>query len=432
MLEIAKPSLIHYTVLFLSNLLPNNILANIASGVNFMTVVTARKVVPAVLLLAPFILGFAIALDIYVPSIPEIHRYFSASPAVVQLTVSLFLLMTGIGQLIVGPLSDHYGRRVIIISGAMIYFLSSIAAAMSPNITFLIIARLVQGFGACSMMVVCFAIVRDLFEGDECARIYSYLNSTIALSPLLAPSIGGYLALYYGWRASFIFISVFAFLIVLLAIFKVKESLLCEKRVKLSQDLFVNYRHIFKSNTFKMYVFCASAGFGGFLTFFSVSPYIIIDLLHIPEQHFGIYFAGIGLVFFIGSLISGYLAKKIGTYKTALLGTIFMVLAGVVMLLWHLFFGLSIAGFIWPMMIMGVGGAFLMGAGAGGAIEPFPEMAGAASALFGSCQFVFAFFTSTIALEWRVTSTVPLAFTLIGLGAVACVLCLMCYKRCLK
>lgn len=390
------------------------------------------KVLPAVLLLAPFILGFAIALDIYVPSIPDIHQYFSVSPVVVQLTVSLFILITGIGQLIVGPLSDHFGRRKIIISGTVIYLLGSIAASFSPNIQLLIFARLAQGLGACSMMVACFAIVRDLFEGNECSRVYSFLNSTIALSPLLAPSVGGYLALYYGWRASFVFLAIVAFFIALLAFFNIKESLSIKNRVSLSKDFLVNYRLIIKSNVFKMYVFCASAGFAGFLTFFSVSPYIIIDLLHVPKQHFGIYFAGIGLVFFVGSLLSGYCAKLLGTYQTVLLGTILMLLAGIVMLLWHLFFGLSIAGFMCPMMIMGIGGAFLMGAGAGGAIEPFPEMAGAASALFGSCQFVFAFFVSTVVLEWRVTNTVPLAMTLISLGVLACVFCLMCCKRCLK
>lgn len=382
-----------------------------------------------VLLLAPFILGFALALDIYVPSIPEMKIYFSASPGIVQLTVSLFILTTGLGQLIVGPLSDCYGRRKIIIIATIIYLVGSIISTLSPNMAILVLARMAQGFGACGMMVTCFAIVRDLFSGDECAKIYSFLNSTIALSPLLAPSIGGYLALYYGWRATFAFLALIAFLIALLAFFKVKESLPTAKRVALSKDFLVNYKHILKSKTFGMYTLCSSAGFAGFLTFFSVSPYIIIDLLGIPKQHFGFYFAGIGLIFFVGSLVCGSIVKNIGTYKTALLGTILMTLAGIVMLLWHIFFGLSIFGFMGPMMIMGFGGAFLMGAGAGGAIEPFPDMAGAASALFGSCQFVFGFVISTIVLKWQVTSTLPLALTMIVLGAFVLIFCACCYKR---
>lgn len=130
-----------------------------------------------VLLLAHFILGFAIALDIYVSSIPEIRTYFSTSPGIVQLTVNVFFLITGLGQLVVGPLSDCYGRRRIIIIASVIYFVGSIISTLSPNMTILILARMIQGFGACGMMVTCFAIVRDFFSGSECAKIYSFLVS---------------------------------------------------------------------------------------------------------------------------------------------------------------------------------------------------------------------------------------------------------------
>lgn len=386
------------------------------------------KTLPTVLLLAPFIFSFALALDIYVPSIPDIHTYFSTSSNMVQLTVSLFLLMTGIGQLVVGPLSDNFGRRKIILLGTFLLLAGSVVASVAPNIGTLIFARMLQGAGSCSMMVSTFAIVRDRFDGDEMARVYSFLNSTISLSPLLAPTAGGYLAKWYGWQASFVFLAILALLILLLGFFKVKESLAPENKVKLSSELFCNYLHILKSNKFRIYTFCASAGFAGFLTFFSVSSYIIINLLHVPKEHFGIYFAGIGLVFFFGSLFSGYCAKKIGTYKSVLFGTVLMTLSGVVMLAWYLLFGLSIAGFMWPMMIMGIGGALLMGAGAGGAIEPFPEMAGAASALFGACEFVFAFVVSTIVLEWNVVSTIPTALTLIVLGFCAFLFCMRFYK----
>lgn len=388
-----------------------------------------RKTLSTVLLLAPFIFTFAFALDVYLPSIPSIDRYFSTTPEIVQLTISLFLLMTGVGQLIVGPMSDSFGRRWIVIAGTLTFLVGNILAALSPNITTLIAARAIQGLGSCSMMVATFAIVRDLYSGDECAKIYSYLNATISLSPLFAPIIGGYLAQWYGWRSSFVFLAIMAFFVATLGFVKIKETLPVANRVKLSKDLFVNYRLIIKNTTFKMYVYCASAGFACFLTFFSVSSYIIITLLHVEKQHFGFYFAALGVVFFLGSIYSGYSAKRFGTYKTVLIGTILVVLSGIVMLLWYLIFGLSIAAFMGPMMIMGIGGAMLMGGGAGGAIEPFPEMAGAASALFGFSEFVFAFIVSTIVLEWKITSTVPLSLTLIVLGFTAFLFCVSLYKQ---
>jgi Bcr/CflA subfamily drug resistance transporter len=389
-----------------------------------------QRILPTVLLLAPFILSFAIALDIYAPSIPDVRDYFSTTSDVVQLTIGMFLLMTGLGQLIVGPMADAFGRRKIIILSTLIYFVASVICAISPNMTILISGRMAQGFGACGMMVTCFSIVRDSFPDNECARIYSFLNSSIALSPLLAPSIGGYLALYFGWRSAFAFLALVAFFITLLAIFKIKESLPCEKRVKLSRDTLKNYKLILKSKTFRMYVFCAAAGFSALFTFVSVSPYIIINLLHTPKQHFGLYIAIVGLVFFSGSLLSGCLVKKIGTYKTVLIGLLLMLLAGVMMLLCYLSFRLSIYGLMGPMIIMNIGGAFLMGAGAGGAIKPFPEMAGAASALFGASQFILAFIVTTIVLEWEVVSTLPLALTIIALGAIAFITYVMSYREC--
>ena len=387
-----------------------------------------RTTLATILLLAPFIFTFAFALDVYLPSIPTIRVYFGVSPFLMQLTVSIFLLITGIGQVLFGPISDQHGRRWIIISGVVIFLLGSLLAIISPNIYVFIAARAIEGLGACCMMVATFAVVRDLYSGDDTAKIYSFLNSTIALSPLIAPTIGGYLAKWYGWRAGFVFLSLMAVLIAVVALIKLDETLPKERRVKMSRNLFCNYLTVLKHKQFLMYTFCASAGFACFLTFFSVSSYIIIKLLGVAEQHFGFYFAFIGLIFFISSLIAGALAKKVGTYQTVLLGTALVVLAGCVMLLWYYFAGLSMLGFMGPMMIMGLGGAMLMGAGAGGAIEPFPQMAGAASAVFGGCQFVFAFIVSTLVLEWKVTSTIPLGLTMLVLGVLSLLWCLYFYK----
>ncbi|ODN41861.1 MFS transporter [Piscirickettsia litoralis] len=145
----------------------------------------------------------------------------------------------------------------------------------------------------------------------------------------------------------------------------------------------------------------------------------MITLLKVPVEHFGFYFAVIGIVFLLVALLADIQQKKIGTYSTVLIGAILATLAGIAMLVWYLMFGLTVMSFFAPMLVMAIGGAMLMGGGAGGAIEPFPEMAGTASALFGFCEFIFAFIVSTIVLEWKVTSTIPLAMTLIVLGASA-------------
>ncbi len=389
----------------------------------------SRTTLGVILILAPQIFAFAFALDIYAPSIPEIKQYFGVDQVIMQLTINAFILITGLGQLIFGPISDQIGRRKVVLFSIFLFIIGSVLCMLSWSVTCLIIARIIQAFGACGMMVSAFAIVRDLFSGDDCAKIYSDLNATIALSPLLAPLIGGYLAYWINWRAPFAFLLLLGIVIFVSAKMNINETIAPENRRNVKKEIIHDYWHILKSGHFLIYTLCASAGFAGFLTFFSSSAYIIIGLLGIPEQHFGFYFAAIGVMFFIGSIISGHSAKHLGTYKTVMLGALLMTLSGIVMLAWYYHFGLSIWGFLVPMLGMGVGGALLMGGGAGGAISPFPEMAGTASALFGSSEFVFGFVISQIVLEWQVKSTIPLGYTLTALGLVALLASLASYKK---
>lgn len=390
---------------------------------------SSRTLTGTLCILSPLIFSFAIALDIYVPSIPTIQNYFHVSQAMMQLTVSLFLLITGFAQLIMGPFSDQIGRRKIALFSIALLVIGSLLCALAWDMSFLIMGRMVQALGACGMMVTCFAIVRDLFSEEECARVYSFLNSTISLSPLLAPLVGGYLAYFFNWRASFIFLAIIAALIFLSTYRNLNETLAPKNKRNLEKEFLLDYLHVLKNPCFRVYTFAACAGFACFLTFFSSSSYIIINLLHIPEQHFGFYFAAIGIVFFFSSLLGGYTAQKLGIYKTVLMGGVLILLAGCIMLLWYRDEGLSIYAFMCPMMIMGIGGAFVMGAGAGGAISPFPTMAGTASALFGCLQFVFAFIISQVVLQWQVNSTVPLSITLIALGGITTLLTAVSYKK---
>jgi DHA1 family florfenicol/chloramphenicol resistance protein-like MFS transporter len=384
------------------------------------------------LILAPLIFSFALALDIYVPSIPTIRDYFGVGTGVMQLTVSLFILVTGIGQLILGPISDHIGRRKIVLASILLLLIGSVICAAAWNITALIFGRIVEGIGACGMMVTCLAIVRDLFSENECARIYSFLNSTISLSPLLAPLMGGYIAYFINWRASFLFLALLAAIIFISTKINVNETLNPKNKKYLDKNFLKDYLHVLKKPEFLIYTFCDCAAFAGFLTFFSVSPYIIISLLHVSSEHFGFYFGEIGIVFFLGSLLSGYCSKHLGIYKTVVIGAVLMLSSGVVMAWWYYIFGLSIEAFMVPMALMATGGAFMMGAGAGGAISPFPEMAGTASALFGCLQFVFAFIVCQLVLEFSVNSTLPLAYTLAGFGLLAFITILAGRKRLVK
>ena len=372
-----------------------------------------------VMILAPYVFSFAFAMDVYIPSVPQMMLALHTSQENIQITLSIFIFVIGVGQLLIGPLSDQFGRRKIALLGTIVFTLGSLLCALASNISILIIARMIQALGACGMIVVAMAIVRDLFSGDEAAKVYSFLNCGIAMSPLFAPIIGGYLAKWFGWRAAFFFLLLLGILAFFLAFFKIKETLPMEKRIKVNGDIFKRYWQIISNPTFCTFALIAFAALTMFFTFFSSSAYIIINLLHTPMQHFGFYFFLVGVSFFIGSIVSGKLAGVLGTFKTVATGVIILSLSGLLMLAWYLSFGVSLAEFIVPSMLSAFGGAFMVGGSAAGAMQLFPHMAGAAAAALGSIEFIGAAIVGNIVLLWKIQSTLPYNIALLLLAGLS-------------
>jgi predicted MFS family arabinose efflux permease len=249
------------------------------------------------------------------------------------------------------------------------------------------------------------------------------------MSPLFAPIIGSYLYEWFDWRAGFIFLTLMGAIIFFLACFGMKETLAEESRVKINSDVLLRYWKVLKNRTFISYTFCATAGLMTFFVFFSSSPYIIINLLHIPVKHFGYYFFTVGAMFFLGSLICGKLAHRIGPLKAVIAGSSVLLSAGLIMLVWYWLSGISVAQYLLPCMLAGIGGSFMMGAGAGGAMEPFGEAAGLAAAMVGCLEFLCAAIFGTIIMHWPVTSTIPLSAAMVGLSALA-LLVMIFYRNC--
>lgn len=377
-----------------------------------------------VFLLAPLVFSFAVGQDIFIPEVPKLTALFHTTPGLVQLTLSLFMLAVGIGQLIIGPLADRFGRKGIVLISIALYTLGSIGAVLTESIDFLIVARVLQGFGACGMMVCAFAIVRDLSEGNQSAQIYSYLNGAIAISPLLAPLAGGYLDVSFGWRAPFFFLTGLGAAIFITIALLLMESIKEKNKNASLTGSFKDYLRVIKNRQFFTFNFIAASALASFFTFFSVSPYILINILHVSETHFGYYFAIIGIMFFIGSILAGKLSVTLGINKVSLLGSALFFLSGVTMLLWTLFIGTSLWSFLIPTALAGIGGAFMMGAGAGGALEPFPDIAGTAAALLGASEFLLATLVGSVALLQPVASNMPLAIVLTLFGGLSLLLVL--------
>lgn len=371
------------------------------------------KIYQFILIFTPFVFSFAFGLDIYIPIVPQMTEIFSTSQGMIQLTLSLFLFITGAGQLFVGPLSDQYGRKIVLYASSAFYAIGALGCIVSPNIYWLLFFRVVSGFGACGMLVTAFAIVRDLFTQEKSAKMYSFLNGATGISPTFAPILGGYLALYFGWTSVFIFLAFIGMIALMITKQCVKETHPKENRVKVDKQIFARYWEIFTHRKFIKYALIAALADSVFFCFFSVSPVIIIKLHEVPAHEFGYYFALFGLVIAIGGFVGGKIVEKVGISLTIAIGIALVMLGGVSMLACHYLSLPGLFGFLIPMAISCAGAMFLIGASASAALEPFGLVAGTAAAAFGCIEFGLSAFAGSVLMAFPIASSVPYALSLV-------------------
>ncbi len=381
-----------------------------------------------ILILSPMVFAFALAMDIYMPVLPQMQKSLETSQAMVQVTLSSFLIITGVGQLFLGPLSDQIGRFKVMFISASLFLVGSTLCALSTNIAFLIFARIVQAFGCCGLFVMSFAIVRDVFHGKESSMIYSFINAILSISPIIGPLIGVKLTTHFEWQSAFILLSILAFITLLMVIFLVKESLPVERRKRVSLDVFARYLLVGKTLQFWAYSLTAVSGMASFFILFSMTPYII-KYLGFSMSKIYLMFGLAGVAFLIGSIFSGVVVNRIGVFRTAIFGLSCIFISGVTSCAIYAFNGLSIWGFFAPCFLATFGCAFTAGTGASGSLEPFYEVAGVAAALFGTMEFALSGVIGSIAMIFPTTTSLPIAISMIIMSVIAFVLVMIVERK---
>jgi DHA1 family bicyclomycin/chloramphenicol resistance-like MFS transporter len=376
----------------------------------------------ALIAIAPLVIALPVAMDIYTPAIPSITRLFHTNTATMQLTLNLFMLMSGLAQVIVGPLADRFGRRwttfyLILIFSIGIYFCS-----FAHSISLLIFGRLIEAIGSCGMLTLGFTVGRDLYTGKPLAQLYSILNGIISFSPMLAPFVGSYLDLKWGWVSTFEILWVISALSVICYYGLVGETWPKSARTALNGQIIKDNWMILKNAVFGTYTLSSAIGMSYLFIFCATSPVILMQLLHVPESHYGFYFCFMGISFFIGSFLSVAIISKFGIYKTVVIGYVVTLIGGITMLVWYDLTGLTIYCFIIPMLLIGMGGTFCLSGGSAGAVIPFDAHVGIASALCTAVRFLFSAILGLL-IAHSIHSVLPLAvpatlFSLIGLTMV--------------
>lgn len=364
--------------------------------------------------LAPF------SIDMYLPGFPAIAKDLNTTDAKVSLTLSGFFIGISVGQLLYGPLLDHFGRKKPLYFGLTIYILTSIACISVHNIDSLIVLRCIQALGACAATVASVAMVRDLFPVQDSAKVFSLLMLVLGVSPMIAPTVGGMVTANFGWQAVFIILTVIGIVLLLAVILWLPNSFQPDKSHSLKPEPIIrDFISVIVEPQFYTYALTGAVAFAGLFAYVSGSPMIFMNVFEVNEQVYGWIFAFLSIGFIGASQLNNLVLRRFKSEKIVQVALRTQVMVGFIFLLasyndwlnlgltiFLLFLFLSCIGFANPNM-------------AALSLAPFSKNAGTASALMGALQMGMGSLISVVISMFHEPSTFPMVASMAGSALLA-------------
>jgi MFS transporter, DHA1 family, multidrug resistance protein len=330
-----------------------------------------------------------LATNILLPSLPEIAVAVSVSSAEVTSAITIFLAMFAVGQLVVGPVSDRFGRRAPVIIGFAVFFLGSAWCALANDLPTLLAGRVVQAAGACATSVLSRAIARDLFEGEKLARVLTFVMIAMAAAPGFSPLVGGALDHFFGWRSAFTFVAVFAAIAAIGYILVFGETHHGPRIAFDPRPIAKSYWSLSTDRRFVIPAATVSLILGGLFAMFSALPRVLIEGLGFTPVQLGLFFAGTVMIVFSAGIIATKIVPHLGLDRSICLG-LALACAGGGMLLLFALFDKRFPSFLAATCVFLLGMGMVNPLCSAQALSPFGDRAGAASALLGFWQMLAA------------------------------------------
>ncbi len=375
-----------------------------------------------VLILGALTAFASLSIDMYLPSFPTLEKALHASSSSVQFSLAAFFVGMALGQALYGPIADRFGRKRPLYAGISLYVLASLGCAFAPNIETLIALRFVQALGGCAGIVIGRAMVRDLFDREASAKVFSLLTLVLGVAPILAPLVGGYVLKLFGWRAIFGILVVFGIFCLIAAIFGLRETLPESARHTHASPILGAlhmYGQLLADRRFNGYAFAGGIAQAGMFAYISGSPFVFIKLYGVPEQAYGWLFGMNAFGLIAASQVNH---RLLAHWKSdAILSRILLIVAGFG--IWLLIMAFTGWGGLWGLLLPLFGFVASLGFSfpnaIAGAMAHQAHRAGSASALLGTIQFGAATIAGSMVGAFHAHSAVPMAAVMAVCGVMA-------------
>lgn len=390
---------------------------------------TRRRHVQLIIVLGSLIALGPLTIDMYLPAFPQLAEELNASDAAVQLTLTGMLGGLAFGQLVIGPLSDAFGRRRPLLAGLVVHALASLLCAVAPTIFVLSVVRVLQGFAGAAISVVALATVRDLFSGVAVARTMSRLMLVIGLAPIVAPSIGGFILQVTDWRGIFVVLAVAAVVLVGVALVGLRETLPVERRRSARPGATLRtYRSLLADRTFLALVLVAGLMFASLFVYVAGASFVLQDGFGLDARTFGIVFGANSAALTVASQVNPTLIRRFGPVNV-LTGAILVSVTASLALLVAGLTGGGLFTVLVPLMVVLAAAGFAMPNTPALALNRHGEAAGTAAALLGCVQFGVGALVAPLVGVLGGSTAAPMGVVMLVVTSLAAVLMFAVVRR---
>jgi len=384
-----------------------------------------------VLLLVILLITIGQCVDVYLPSMPSMAVVLHTSVAWIQLTITIAMIAFGVALFVYGPLSDYFGRRKVALFGIGLFVVGGIICIFATGISWLIFGRILQGLGIACAGAVAPAALHDTFSGQQLLKAFSYVGMALAITPVAAPVLGGYLQHHFNWHAPFIFLFLYALIIFLMYLFLFPETNKQLKQSAIHPKLIIkDYAAMLTDIKYLAFVFCLVFIFAGEISYAIAAPFLYQDKLGLtPIVNGWLIFMTVS-GYLLGAFASARLCSRFSSLQLIIVGVCFSVVGSMAMLVLALLNLFSVVVILIPMIIFMLGAGLIYPNAIAGGMSCYPEKGGMAGSVMGALQIGGAGIIASIMSHMHVNNQLLLGVFLLGLSVLTVIMIWILLRQC--